>query len=92
MPLSIVIAILLALGGAFLLYAGAKNQRLTITGGKRPLLLQGGGAALLLSLILMWRWFGPATAVFTWMTLAMLVWSVLPLTVAWWRRPRGNAE
>jgi hypothetical protein len=28
---------------------------------------------------------GPATAVFTWMTAAMLVWSIVPVTARWWR-------
>ena len=92
MPLWVIAALLLGAIGAFLLYAGARNQRLTIAGGRHPALLKAGALLLVLSLALLWQWFGPATAVFTWMTVAMLVWSVAPLTIVWWRRPRGNAE
>lgn len=89
---AIAASIALALAGAFLAYAGAPNQRLTVAGGARPALAWGGIAMLGLSLALMLRRFGPATAVFVWMTAAMLVWSAVPLAVAWWRRPRGNAR
>lgn len=85
-------AIVLALAGAFLAYAGGANQRLTVTGGARPALAWAGIAALAASLVLMLCRYGPATAVFVWMTAASLMWSLLPLAVAWWRRPRGNAE
>lgn len=91
MPPSIHLALALAVLGAFLLYAGSPNQRLSARG-RRPLLLALGAAGLLMALPLLLGWFGPATAVFVWMTVAMLVWSIVPLGVAWWRRPRKDAR
>jgi hypothetical protein len=92
MPVSIIGAMLLTAAGAFLLYAGSRNQRLFAASRPAGPMRLAGGAALLASLALMWTWFGRAAAVFAWATLAMLIWSVVPLAVAWWRRPRGNAE
>lgn len=92
MPPPIAAALLLTMAGAFLFYAGSRNQRLFAASRAGGPMRLAGGAALLAALAILWTWFGPATAVFAWMTLAMLVWSVLPLAVAWWRRPRGNAE
>lgn len=91
-PLWIVASLLLTLAGSTLLYAGARNQRLIAAGEARPALRWSGAAMLLCSLSLMLGWFGPATAVFVWMTLAMLVWTLLPLAAAWWRRPREGVE
>ncbi|MFT3976880.1 MAG: hypothetical protein QM688_07180 [Sphingomonas bacterium] len=92
MPLSIAASLLLTVAGSALLYAGARNQRLIVAGEGRPVLRWSGAAMLLCSLLLMLGWFGPATAVFVWMTLAMFVWTLLPLGAAWWRRPREGAE
>lgn len=47
---------------------------------------------LAVALVLMVGWFGPATAVFAWMTFAMLIWSIAPLVAAWLRRSRSKAE
>jgi hypothetical protein len=86
MPTAIVLALLLATAGAGMIYAGARHQLLVAA--PRPVLRWAGGAALLLALVVMIGWFGPATAVFAWATLAMLVWSVLPLAAAWRRGDR----
>ncbi|WP_375286589.1 hypothetical protein [Sphingomonas sp.] len=45
----------------------------------------GGAATLVLALALLLAVQGPATAVFTWMTAAMLVWSIVPVAARWWR-------
>ncbi|MBS0224293.1 MAG: hypothetical protein JSR91_26530 [Proteobacteria bacterium] len=77
------IGAILTVLGAFLLYLGARHQKLM-----RPLgpfgkcsavIVLGAGLALLLGSL------GPAAAVFAWMIGAMLVWTIAPLTIAWWR-------
>lgn len=83
--------VLLTALGAALLYAGAPHQQVTRTG-RRPAWLICGAAALLAGLPALLVFFGPATAVFVWLTMAMLVWSVLPLAVAWWRGPKDKAR
>jgi hypothetical protein len=92
MPSYIILAIALALGGAFACYAGGHHQRLTNSGSGRPSWRVGGAAMLAVALVLMVGWFGPATAVFAWMTFAMLIWSIAPLVAAWLRHPRSKAE
>lgn len=81
---------LLVCVGAILLYLASPNQRWT----GRPLAprpLAGAGAlALLVSLALLLGIAGPATAIFIWITLATTVWSLVPLAIAWLRRPAGE--
>jgi len=82
---------LLMLGGAVLLYLASPNQRLAA----RPFPRAAGWAgavALIAALVPLLGSFGPATAVFVWMTGAMLVWSVLPLAAAWWRGVPENRK
>lgn len=86
-----ILGVVLSASGAALLYAGAPHQQVTRSG-RRPMLLIGGGAALLVSLPALLAFFGPATAVFVWLTMTMLVWSVLPLAVAWRRGPKAKAQ
>lgn len=82
---------LLALFSSVLLYLASPNQRW----GKLPFppRLAGWGGLLFLvaGTAMMLRWAGPATAIFIVMTLAMTVWSLVPLVVAWLRRePEGR--
>ena len=51
-----------------------------------------GTLLLLLALALLLTVQGPATAVFTWATIAMLVWSIAPVAIGWWRFRRGAAR
>jgi len=44
-----------------------------------------GALLLLIALVLLLTMQGPATAVFTWVTGAMLVWGIVPAVVRWWR-------
>ncbi|WP_332786795.1 hypothetical protein [Sphingomonas sp. PB1R3] len=44
-----------------------------------------GALLLLIALVLLLTIEGPATAVFTWATGTMLVWSIVPAIVRWWR-------
>lgn len=67
--------------GALLAYAGASNQRLSAT--PRPALRWVGWALLAIALLALLTSFGPTAAVFTWMTMVMLIWSIIPLVIAW---------
>lgn len=81
---------LLVLLGALALYAASPNQKLL----KQPAgkaVLWGGLAVLLIGTILLFTWAGPATAIYIMMTLAMFVWTVVPMAAAWARRPREKA-
>jgi hypothetical protein len=76
-----------ALAGAVLLYLASPNQRAATWRGARPRLALAGAAAELAALACFLLVAGPATAVFIWLTAAMLFWSVGPLLTAW-RRAR----
>lgn len=76
---------LLALAGAFLLYAGARHQQVRRARGRHGALLAAGGWCLAAALPLLLTWASTATAVFIWVTLAMLVCSVVPIVAAWRR-------
>jgi hypothetical protein len=82
----------LALAGATLVYLAAPNQRLAVALLSRRTLAGGGLLTLLIALALLLGVAGPTTAVFIWMTLAMTVWSIVPLAAAWARRPKENAR
>lgn len=88
--------ILAITGGVFsilastLLYLASPNQRwgsLPVS----PRFAGWAGLALLgAAIVMLLQWAGPATAIFIVMTLAMTVWSVVPIMVALWRRqPEG---
>ncbi len=83
-------AALAIIGGALCLYVSARHQVLVIgRANARPWRLIGA-ASLALGLVLLLTVQGPATAVFTWATGAMLMWSVVPVIARWWRF-RGEA-
>ncbi|HWJ70557.1 MAG TPA: hypothetical protein VNS79_10975 [Sphingobium sp.] len=82
----------LTLGGAVLLYLASPNQQLAAGFERRRLSGSLGAIMLAGGLLLLFGVAGPATAVFIWFTLAMAVWSLVPLTAAWLRRPRQNAR
>lgn len=73
------------LAGAVAVYFSASNQALT-TGHvmHRHAWRWAGGAALVLALVLLLTVQGSATAIFTWMTGVMLVWTVVPVVARWW--------
>lgn len=85
------LGVLLTALGAALAYAGAPHQQVTRTG-RHPGRLICGAAAIAAGLPALLAYFGPAAAVFVWLTVAMLVWSVLPLAVAWRRGPKEKAR
>ena len=79
-------------GGAMGLYAGTRHQALIRPGVAARRCRIVGTLLLLLALALLLTVQGPATAVFTWATIAMLVWSIAPVAIAWWRFRRGAAR
>ena len=84
-------AALATLGGATALYVSAPHQVLLGGAVNRRLWRIAGGVLLAAALAMLLAMLGPATAVFTWMTGAMLVWSIVPVVASWWRF-RGEAS
>lgn len=82
---------LLILIAALLLYVATPHQKLMRVPAGRPA-AWGGWALLLIGLLLIGQWAGPATTVFIVMAAAMLVWTVVPLGVAWWRAASGDGS
>jgi uncharacterized membrane protein len=80
----------LVLAGAAALYLASPNQRLVFSPLPRRRIGWSGAVAIGAGLALLLQWAGPATAVFTAATLAMLVWSVVPPIAAWARRPKED--
>ncbi|MGK2286511.1 hypothetical protein [Pedomonas sp. V897] len=77
---------------ALLLYAASPNQKLTRVRRWVSGLAYLGVAAFAQGLVLLLQWAGPATAVFIALTLAMLVWTVVPLGIAWLRSSTEAGE
>jgi len=93
MPAYVVLSFILAAAGASLVYAGSRNQVLIPARNRsHKILLLAGIAALIISLVLMLQWFGPAAAVFIWLTVAMLIWSTVPFAAVWWRSKRRGQQ
>lgn len=81
--------ILMTAAGALALYLASPHQQ-ALTDPRPPRVLGWAGAGgLLLGLVMLLDWAGSATAVFITLTAAMLVWSTVPLAVAWVRQ-RGE--
>ncbi|MCC2977951.1 hypothetical protein LK533_14870 [Sphingomonas sp. PL-96] len=78
----------LVMAGALACYAAAPHQKLLARPGRSRAPV--GALLLVLGTALLLQWAGPATALFIACTLAMLVWSVVPLAAAWARRPRSS--
>ncbi|MBK6707926.1 MAG: hypothetical protein IPG54_10795 [Sphingomonadales bacterium] len=75
----------LALVSAFLFYLASPNRKIAMAHAKAALLKSVAWAGLGVSLVLLLLHYGPATAVFVAMTLAMLVLSIAPIAIAWWK-------
>ena len=85
------LATTLIFAGATLLYLAAPTQKLAPRRlGRRYIL--AGWLVLVLAFSPLLAATGPATAVFTWITGAMLAWSLVPLAVAWWRGPPRDKQ
>jgi hypothetical protein len=84
------LAALLLIGGATGLYLATPHQRLLArppaAAWSKPAAMICAACALVILLMLM----GPATAVFTWMTGLMLLWTIPPVVVGWLRHRQGG--
>lgn len=79
-----VIGAILVIISALLLYAASPNQLLRSKVDDPKPLVATGSTGLVLGLVLILQWAGPATSVFIALTLAMTVWTIVPLGAAWW--------
>ena len=84
MTILALLAAALLLGGAAALYLAVPNQALIADRAGRPAIWVGL-VALVGALVLLLSLMGPATAVFTWLTGLMLLWSLPPLAIGWLR-------
>lgn len=91
MTLLVVLGVALVLLGAFLAYLGSPNQLVRAQPIPGRWAWMGVGA-ILLGLVLLLQWAGPATTVFMVLTLVMLVWTLVPLTAAWLKGDRKAAR
>lgn len=80
------------IGGALCLYTGTRHQALLRPAVPVRRCRIVGTSFLLIALALLLTVQGPATAVFTWATGAMLVWSIVPVAIGWWRFRRGASR
>ncbi len=88
MTMMAILAGLCLLVGTSALYLASPNQRLR----QEPLRWARwpGWALLALGQALLWAIMGVATAIFTGLTATMLLWSVIPLAIAWQRGERAK--
>lgn len=83
-----ILAGLCLLVGTIALYLASPNQRLREA--SLAWARWAGWALLIAGQVLLWTIMGVATAVFTSLTAAMLLWSVIPLAVAWQRGEKAK--
>ena len=81
---------LLVLLASLALYLASPNQRLIDRSLPHRALGWSGLVFFVIGLVLVAQWAGSATSVFIALTAAMLLWSVLPLAIAWRRGTRGG--
>jgi len=82
----------IVLAASLALYLASPQQRLTKRAVPRAAYGWGGLTGLVVGLIVLWQWAGPATAVFIAMTLATLIWTIVPPAAAWLGRPKEEAR
>ncbi|MBW4329265.1 hypothetical protein KY084_00035 [Stakelama sp. CBK3Z-3] len=73
---------------AMLLYFASPHQRLVPPHGQARIFAALGVTGLIAALAILLGWAGRASAVFMLFTIAMLVWTIVPLFAAWWRRTK----
>ncbi len=91
-PVLVALAAGTGIAGAALLYL-ASPQQAWRAAGPWPARARGwpGGLCLLISLLALLQLLGALAATFTWLTLLMLVWSLMPFLGAWRARNRKRA-
>ncbi|PNU02193.1 hypothetical protein A8V01_09985 [Novosphingobium guangzhouense] len=77
---------------AIALYLAAPHQRWGALPAEPAALGWGGAAMLVIGLVLLLSWAGPATTLFIAATLLMTTWSIVPVAIAWARRERGGSR
>lgn len=77
---------------AALLYLASPNQPSRARPSLSRTLLPAGSIGMGLGLVLILQWAGPATSAFITLTLAMLVWTIVPLGAALWRGAPENRK
>ena len=92
-PVLVVVAAGTGVAGAVLLYLASPQQSWRAAG-PWPARARGwpGGLCVLVSLLALLQLLGALAAAFTWLTLLMLVWSVMPFAGAWRARHRKRAN
>lgn len=75
----------LTLAASFLFYLASPNRKIARQFMGPGLVKLGGALGVAAGLVLLLWHYAPATAVFIWATLAMLVLSIAPLAIAWWK-------
>ncbi|MFT4056471.1 MAG: hypothetical protein QM681_18360 [Novosphingobium sp.] len=80
----------MAVLAAIALYLAAPHQRWGALPVAPAALGWGGAAMLVVGLVLLLGWAGPATALFIAATLLMTTWSIVPVAIAWARHERGG--
>src|SRR5690606_37352012 len=88
--MSAAIGSMLVVAGALALYAASPQQQLLQSSVSRRGSTWSGAVGLLGGLVVLLRWAGPATAVFIALTLASLVWTLVPPIAAWVRRTKES--
>ena len=81
---------LLVLFASLALYLASPNQRLIDRSLPHRALGWSGRVLFGIGLVLVLQWAGSATSVFITLTAAMLLWSILPLAIAWRRSAKGE--
>ena len=87
-----VIGGMVVLAAATLLYLASPNQQLMERTMPRKALTWAGSAGLVAGLIFILQWAGAIASAFIVMTLAMLVWTIVPVAAAWRRSARENDQ
>ena len=82
----------IVIAGSLALYLASPQQLLVKRTLPAPILGWTGLVLVFAGLGLLLQWAGPATAVFVAFTLAMLIWTVVPLLPAWLRKPKGESK
>lgn len=85
-------AVVLVFAGAAVAYLTAPHQALLKRRMTAPFSKIAGALALFGALAVLLSLMGPATAVFTWATGLMLLWSIGPVAIGWMRHRRSAGQ
>lgn len=83
---------IVTLTSATLLYLASPNQPHRLRAARSGTLRRAGSVGMVLGLLLILQWAGPATSAFIALTLAMVIWTLVPLAAAVWRETPENRK